>query len=772
MDNDPRVQQALQQRLKETKQQRREVLKRYSQRDWLNVAPPSQMYDRLKRKGYNEAAEQLMRQAPRMTMPAAVSGEHIARAPRPPVDLAAPSRAERAEIASLGEIVLEAVIGANEITPVRFVHRGSQAADAVGRIVFRSSRAANGTGFLVTPRLLLTNNHVVGDAADASINLLQLAFDEREQGRAIAPIEFRFQPDVAFLTSPVDELDFTLVAVEPVNEAGAALEQFGWLPLIAELGKVTQGQRVNIVHHPEGRPKQVSLRENFLALTLDRFLHYMTDTKPGSSGAPVFNDEWEVVALHHAAREITDQEEISLYRQALGSNVPTGADLEGPSVLVNEGARVSQIVAEIKRQLATPGPEAILGPQSGPLMDQLLRAPSPYEDNVLRIASVGKDPLTLLKHGQGGMTFTSDGTAVWTIPLQVTVNLGGFGRLPTQPNAFELRPVADTLTPLSPTERAQLELFANEVSSQKSVLRALSYLQESREGPYLPEASAIDAARADYYDDLPDRIDANELGEEALYDELNALISDLSIAASFPESVGQLESLRPTGRESRVVLESDTLYARSRAHLYTWVDVREHRMMQCPYTGTIIAPEQLMLRDVLTQLGLDHLLPQRFRNNRYLNCEHIVPQSWFNEEGVPRADLHHLIAADGAANNYRSDCPYRQLDGAGELGPENRPPYVAAAGHKSDDGFFEPQLGKGLVARATLYFLIAHQGRIPANKYDDAALQTLINWALTEPPSEFEVHRNEAIFGVQGNRNPLIDFPEWTNLIDYSRGLG
>ena len=564
MDKDPRVQQVLQQRLDETKQQRHEVLKRYSQRDWLNVAPPRQMYDRLKRKGYNEAAERLMRQVPRMITPEAVSGEHAARAPRPPVHVAAPSRAERAEIASLGEIVVEAVIGASEITPIRFVHRGSQAAHAVGRIVFRSSRAANGTGFLVTPRLLLTNNHVLGDAADASINLLQLAFDEREQGRPIAPVEFRFQPEVAFLTSPVEELDFTLVAVEPVNEERAALEQFGWLPLIAELGKATQGQRVNIVHHPEGRPKQVSLRENFLALTLDRFLHYMTDTKPGSSGSPVFNDEWEVMALHHAAREIRDLEEIALYRQALGGNAPVGADLEGPSVLVNEGARVSQIVAEIKRQLVTPGPNFNLPPQSGPLMDQLLRAPTPDADSVLRLSSAGKDPLTSLKGGQGGMTFTSDGTAVWTIPLQVAVNLGGFGRSTAQPSAFQLRPVTDARAPLTPTERAQLELFANEVGSQKSVLRALSYLQESREGPYLPEADAIDAARADYYDDLPGRIDADELDGEELYDELNELISNLSIASSFPESVGQLESLRPTGLESRVVLESNTLYARSR----------------------------------------------------------------------------------------------------------------------------------------------------------------------------------------------------------------
>ncbi|TVQ03713.1 MAG: hypothetical protein EA381_01090 [Planctomycetaceae bacterium] len=770
MHKDSRIQQLLQRRLDDTKQQRHEVLKRYSRGDWINIAPPRQIYDRLKRKGLNEAAEQVMRQVSRMTMPEAVSGEHIAGATRPSIAMAAPSRIEQAEIASLGRVVAEAVIGFDEIMPIRFVHRGSQAADAVGRVVIRSSRAANGTGFLVAPRLLLTNNHVLRDVADANINLLQLAFDEREHGWPIAPVEFRFQPDVVFVTSPIEELDFTLVAVEPTNEGGAALERFGWLPLICELGKAAQGQRVNIVHHPEGRPKQVTLRENFLALTLNRYLHYMTDTKPGSSGSPVFNDEWEVIALHRAAREITDAEEIALYRQAMGSNVPAGADFDGNSVLVNEGVRVSQIVTEIKRQLATPGPVTKVGPQAGPLLEQLLRAAAPAADRPLFISSASQGaPLT---GGKGGMQFHSDGTAVWTIPLQVAVNLGGFGGASVQPGTLQLQPITDVGEPLTPAERTQLELFANEVNSQKSVLRALSYLQESREGPYLPEPADLAAAKADYYDDLPERIKAGKLDATELYKELNELISELSIASSFPESVGQLESLRPPGLESRMTLESDTLYARSRAHLYTWVDVREHRMMQCPYTGTIIAPEQLMLRDVLTQLGLEDLLPQRFRNNRYLNCEHIVPQSWFRQKSVPRADLHHLVAADGAANHYRSDCAFRQLDGAGELGPENRPSYVAAAGHKQGRQFFEPKKGKGLVARATLYFLIAHQGDIPADKYDDDALKTLVNWATAEPPSDFEVHRNETIFEVQGNRNPLIDFPEWIDRIDYSRGRG
>jgi endonuclease I len=36
-----------------------------------------------------------------------------------------------------------------------------------------------------------------------------------------------------------------------------------------------------------------------------------------------------------------------------------------------------------------------------------------------------------------------------------------------------------------------------------------------------------------------------------------------------------------------------------------------------------------------------------------------------------------------------------------------------------------------------------------------------------EPVSEYERHRNAAIFERQGNRNPLIDHPEWAARIDF-----
>jgi endonuclease G len=54
-----------------------------------------------------------------------------------------------------------------------------------------------------------------------------------------------------------------------------------------------------IIQHPGGRMKQVGLTRNQIQLVDERVVHYLTDTEAGSSGSPVFNDRWEVIALHH-----------------------------------------------------------------------------------------------------------------------------------------------------------------------------------------------------------------------------------------------------------------------------------------------------------------------------------------------------------------------------------------------------------------------------------------------------------------------------------------
>ena len=55
---------------------------------------------------------------------------------------------------------------------------------------------------------------------------------------------------------------------------------------------------VSIVQHPEGGSKSIAVGTNQVLGIHGVTLHYLTDTLPGSSGSPVFNDEWRVVAMH------------------------------------------------------------------------------------------------------------------------------------------------------------------------------------------------------------------------------------------------------------------------------------------------------------------------------------------------------------------------------------------------------------------------------------------------------------------------------------------
>ena len=95
---------------------------------------------------------------------------------------------------------------------------------------------------------------------------------------------------------------------------------------------------------------------------------------------------------------------------------------------------------------------------------------------------------------------------------------------------------------------------------------------------------------------------------------------------------------------------------------------------------------------------------------------------------------------------------------------------------RREENRFEPssRTGKGVVARATLYFLIRYPGKIAAagGEFDSERLPMLLDWHQQTPPDEYEKHRNTAIFAVQGNRNPLIDYPNWAKKIDFQLGFG
>jgi endonuclease G len=160
---------------------------------------------------------------------------------------------------------------------------------------------------------------------------------------------YNLMPSSLFLTDPA--LDVSFVEVAPRAFDGTPLSEFGFLPLIARSGKGLDGEWVSIIQHPSGQPKQIAIRDSqILALSpedvqgidLDTFIHYSTDSEPGSSGAPVFNDQWQVLALHHKAVPDYDAEGQRLARD--GKTVWTtdmGESEKG--WIANEGVRISAI---------------------------------------------------------------------------------------------------------------------------------------------------------------------------------------------------------------------------------------------------------------------------------------------------------------------------------------------------------------------------------------------------------------------------------------------
>ncbi len=103
---------------------------------------------------------------------------------------------------------------------------------------------------------------------------------------------------------------------------------------------------VNIIQHPGGSYKKVALRNNAVYSAEHPRLHYLADTLSGSSGSPVLDDSWSVIALHRAA--ITKSVQFQ------------GRELQ----YVNEGIQMHAILAALEDQAAT-------SPQVREALDQI-----------------------------------------------------------------------------------------------------------------------------------------------------------------------------------------------------------------------------------------------------------------------------------------------------------------------------------------------------------------------------------------------------------------
>jgi endonuclease G len=241
----------------------------------------------------------------------------------------------------------ERILGSNDLVDLNFLERGLHAARSVCRVVLRDpSKRQIGvaSGFLVSPRLLLTNHHVFPKAEEAEFALAQFDYALDSRGVERRGPSFSIKPGIYFDTH--DALDFALVALDEFSEEGdGSLSVYRPLRLNPQLGKINEGEFISIIQHPSGLPKQVALRENKLLKIDEDYLVYASDTAQGSSGSPLFNDSWQVIGLHSAG--VPRKDDAGRWYTRGGGLATDDTDDSDIDWIGNRGARASRIVAAL-----------------------------------------------------------------------------------------------------------------------------------------------------------------------------------------------------------------------------------------------------------------------------------------------------------------------------------------------------------------------------------------------------------------------------------------
>lgn len=171
-----------------------------------------------------------------------------------------------------------------------------------------------------------------------------------------------------------------------------------------------------------------------------------------------------------------------------------------------------------------------------------------------------------------------------------------------------------------------------------------------------------------------------------------------------------------------------------------------------------------------------------------MNREHSFPKSWWGGDvNMAYTDINHLFPSDGDANMAKSNYPLGEVgtasfnNGVTKVGTNVFPGYSTSA------TVFEPANEyKGDFARTYFYMVTCYQNytwsymyMVDQNVYPTLkpwAINMLMKWHRQDPVSSKEINRNEAVFKIQNNRNPFIDYPQlaeylWGDSTAYTFGL-
>lgn len=360
---------------------------------------------------------------------------------------------------AIAQVRLERILQGNELTDINYLAQGLSCARSVCRIVIRRQGRliGYGTGFLVAPGVLLTNHHVLSSVELVSEAVAQFRYERTISGAEATPVDFLFETT----PSPIlnRELDFALVSVtQRASQSGSSqsigigsnsLDQFGWLYLNPQPGKAFVGEFLTIIQHPNGERKQVCVRENRLLKYDEKgpYVWYQTDTVGGSSGSPVFNNSWEVVALHHSGVPRTEVRNGKTVYLTKDNQVWT-SDMGNDKLdwIANEGIRVSQILKFLEASHA-----------NHPLAKKVLNATMPPWSESSTASHPPQQSTTM-----SGLQVSNDGNGVTRImvPIEIGVRVP-FGELVGQnPTALQLP---------SPAAQGNLAVVSSVVSTATAI---------------------------------------------------------------------------------------------------------------------------------------------------------------------------------------------------------------------------------------------------------------------------------------------------------------
>lgn len=273
------------------------------------------------------------------------------------------------------DFALERAIGKNDSVYTNFVDLLVDAKKKVGRIVIKNESSIKGyaTGFMVSDELLLTNWHVFTRKEKVRNSEVQFNYELDKKGDLKKTVSFKFDPDRFYHSN--HELDYCLIAVSQLDtKEETNLDEIGYIYLDSTSGKLGNlgEERLNIIHHPQGDFKQLSIRANIFTKIQPTTLWYESDTAQGSSGSPVFNDQWQVVALHHMG--IANRDEMGNYLDKDDKIIPKvngKVDISRVFWIANEGIRISVIRKDLQNLFANhPLVSSIFRKESEPLVNK------------------------------------------------------------------------------------------------------------------------------------------------------------------------------------------------------------------------------------------------------------------------------------------------------------------------------------------------------------------------------------------------------------------